>query len=941
MKPTFYNGSSFPDWRQEKEIAILTLFLLALAVFKAASNFGFDLTEIDRLYISQATLEGVAVDRRIQLFYRSVIFVLLASPLLYSSLCVLRRKVGLRPQHLTVPAFLAAGGTLLIAAECSGFAAGHAIDLFAGLLGVSLLANAFTARRWLPRIIAQPGYSAAVATLALLMYAAGTLLFNSAEWWAAWCTWMAVGIYLFLMAILPLAHAWSRIAYRRLFFLLLPLAAVPPALFVSVESVFWVHQHYGVFPPYRWIFAGSLLLVALAVIRRFGQRPAPSTAQLFRAYFLPGALLAFLLLALYEPVIDQPTESFELANPANALMRIFAFGEIPFLDFLSSHVFSEQYYGILHNLIFGYEGNLDFLTYKFFNPLLVLLLAYVFLTRLLGNGFLGLVFLLLFPFTELLVANMLMASVLVLFIALRAVREGKLWQYYLLLLLPVVLFFWKLDTGSAALFAAVFFVPVLFWAERQRPDVRKVGKAFGLFLATGMLAVLIACLLRPPAQIWDNLVNALHYAAANQAHGYAQLAPRMSHVFARFHIWMPAVALILIFHQIVQLRREPEERFARLSALFFFLVFLGNFQRGLVRHGFMEGLDTLLSSTFYLALALSLFAWIRPKDALWRFTCWASISFVLVIGLKHFPVGNEPTIMEKVLSAPTLSGFDRALQDEGFTGKVTEDEAFAAIQYQGLKELLDRHLSPEQTFLDFSNTPMLYYYCQRRVPAYFCQNLQNTVDDHLQIDHLSYLSPEKVPVVVYAYSPRKWWDATDGVPNAMRQYLIAEYIYAHYKPFGRIGQHSIWIAKDWGLEWPTEGPGEPSYLQHFDYNKAAGFVQDYFAEEGAGQLELLAEHAFPSDTQIMTLPEKVSKAGYVLAECTFEPAAEGKIIVQAWGRNDLLGVITFRAQAGRKKYMVPLSNHYLWHAGGPERVLVKGTDSTVRIKFYKYTWDES
>ena len=70
-------------------------------------------------------------------------------------------------------------------------------------------------------------------------------------------------------------------------------------------------------------------------------------------YYAPSVLLTFLLFTIYHPIIDQSTEMFELANPSISQMRIFAFSEIPFVDFMSSHMFSEQFYGLLYNFIFG------------------------------------------------------------------------------------------------------------------------------------------------------------------------------------------------------------------------------------------------------------------------------------------------------------------------------------------------------------------------------------------------------------------------------------------------------------------------------------------------------------------------------------------------------------------------------------------------------------
>ena len=47
-----------------------------------------------------------------------------------------------------------------------------------------------------------------------------------------------------------------------------------------------------------------------------------------------------------------PEELFELANPVASQMRMFVFNEIPVIDFMSSHMFSEQLFETFYNCIF-------------------------------------------------------------------------------------------------------------------------------------------------------------------------------------------------------------------------------------------------------------------------------------------------------------------------------------------------------------------------------------------------------------------------------------------------------------------------------------------------------------------------------------------------------------------------------------------------------------
>jgi hypothetical protein len=135
------------------------------------------------------------------------------------------------------------------------------------------------------------------------------------------------------------------------------------------------------------------------------------------------------------------------------------------------------------------------------------------------------------------------------------------------------------------------------------------------------------------------------------------------------------------------------------------------------------------------------------------------------------------------------------------------DKAFEKENIFEFKDFLKNHFSEKATFLDFSNTPMLYFYTQRNVPSYFNQYMQNTVDEYLQRENLKKLATMEVPVVVYSNVPKSWFDCTDGVENSLRYFLIAEHIYQNYHPFAVLSKHSIWIKNGLSLRlgnYPTD-----------------------------------------------------------------------------------------------------------------------------------------
>ncbi|MFW6351615.1 MAG: hypothetical protein ACOC2E_04460, partial [Bacteroidota bacterium] len=111
------------------------------------------------------------------------------------------------------------------------------------------------------------------------------------------------------------------------------------------------------------------------------KKPIWQGRRLMDQLMMPAIVFGSVFYFFYDPFPFQTTETFELANPANSLLRIFEYNQIPFFDFLSSHNLSEQWYGVIHSLIFGFQPNLDFLVYRFFNHLVFVFVLYIFLKK--------------------------------------------------------------------------------------------------------------------------------------------------------------------------------------------------------------------------------------------------------------------------------------------------------------------------------------------------------------------------------------------------------------------------------------------------------------------------------------------------------------------------------------------------------------------------------
>jgi hypothetical protein len=94
------------------------------------------------------------------------------------------------------------------------------------------------------------------------------------------------------------------------------------------------------------------------------------------------------------------------------------------------------------------------------------------------------------------------------------------------------------------------------------------------------------------------------------------------------------------------------------------------------------------------------------------------------------------------------------------------------------RRYVDAHLRPDETFFDFSNQAALYFYCDRRSPIRFIaapfyepETFQNEV--------IAALERERPPMVVLPHG--EWTDTFDGIANARRVPLVADYVYANYR----------------------------------------------------------------------------------------------------------------------------------------------------------------
>lgn len=899
----------FISLKFEWEILSVGLFISACIVLTYFQSVSFNLEIPSQLYISQASSDGIDAGKRIAFYYTSILLLLSASFIAYTILYHFFNYCKAKTKWKQWVAVVSCSGCLLVVAESMGAKSLDSIRLIAMILLLGILLLLLS--RWMKSLNYVRHHHFITAYILTAILITITLQFVSNSKFNFHSLFIIVSVvWACLLVLCKQATTCSVISLFRIF---LPLAFVPIILFVSIEAYFFCEVKYDFTLSYKTFFAIMLLISFVMYFLKQRLRPSkPNLQKLIVRYFAPSILLCFVLLSFYHPVIEQPEELFELANPANAQLRFWNFHEFPVIDFMSSHMLSEQFYGYLYHLFFPLYAQPDFLVYEFIYILLFYFLGYYFCLCLFKNAGIALCLLIAFPFIENLFAIHLFFAVLAFYACNKILAKPSIKHYLILAGTLVLLILWRLDTGAAAILATCIYLPLQLL--KQKIAWRILLKSILHFSTLLLLILLFIFIFRSPSELLKNVQLALHYMSGNQAHAYSLLSNSFDQHTYFFYVLIPLLSLIGIVVNIYSISKSKLSTFEHKASIFFYILVLANFQRGLVRHHFMEGNDSFLVSTFYLATALCILAFLQYKNIASKFVVFSISSFMLVITISYFPLASGKTSLENALTSSTSLHLHEYLDQPNRKGRTMVNESFAKTHYQDLKLFLDQHLKPSQTFFDFSNTPMLYFYCQRTVPSYFCQNQQNAIDAFIQQTDIKKFSVDNMPVVVYSNNPPNWFDATDNIPNSLRQYYYAEYIYQNYKPFCVLSGKSIWIDKK--LNWSINNiqlDGNANLSKTHDYKKMAMYMNRYYTNQTNNVLQFVSDYSV-SDTSNIYIPHLLQGASNIFARIHIQkPIDEKTITINLMSNSSVCANYTFQTSATDTDYIIRLSNHYLWY----------------------------
>ncbi len=746
-------------------------FALSVALMTWLSKMDYSIVDLSQGFFSEATYDNVDISARKNLIWR--VLGLALSLFFLGKLVLHKIKSLVSHSAYGIIAALSGFGLVTIFVELWRIPMGSTLNLIYALIGLSIIyalieRNKFVVDIGLPSLL---GLSAAWSFLMVFFH--GSVLWHEAVFY--------VGL-VFIVGLVLMSKFGVR--YTRLENYLFPGYLLPLVCFGVRQIIIRRQSEYSLLNELGlMIFVLGIVYLSIYLITKF------RLTDRFKINLLMVFCFGITIYAYYQYRIPFPQDSFELANSANALMRFELFDELPFLDYLSSHNLFDHLNPFVYHLFHDFDGTVSYVTYDFLRHGLTTCCGFVILHYLFRNPYYALGVVLLLPFNR---AMFAMSLPLLSIVFLHKVINGfSFRRLYLYGLWSLFLVFWKIDVGFANLLASAIVLIWYLWHQRSQQKILKLFKAVGAMVFTIAVFIVIAVMMRSFDQVMDGIQSTLMYYRGDQSHGLPTLSRNDYGLLFKWHYFV--FPFLLFFSLMFLLMKSEREKLGlfkspwKLALIFLGVFYFANFQRGLVRHSLMSGTDVNLSS--YVFLFIALFAcYFSPK--IWRH--WVFV-FVILIGVSQFRYaesrGLHP-IFERAssfLHEDNIKHKDRKFQASRF---------LTTHKYLDFVKFIDRHFSDTQTFIDFTNTPMLYFHSKRYVPSYFNQALQNTVTDELQKRYLKRVQDLDVPVVVYRSHPSTWGDATDGIPNNLRYNLVAQYIFKNYEPYRIISGKEIWLRKD-------------------------------------------------------------------------------------------------------------------------------------------------
>ena len=765
-----------------------TVLFYSLWVLHAwVKGYDWELKEVINGQIGQGTLDGLNLAARNAMFYSGGLLFLISLFVFSGIYFVLQNRVK---QFSELPEWgysnaISAAGVLVMVSGFFGARTDHSLEFVYLLHKLFLLMS--VVHVFYPKTRTALDYAVSVI-LGLSAYFIVALMYSVAR--SAEMPDLYVWLFVFSFFALMANEKWSLTTSKNMD-LLFPFVFMPLVYIIS-EEYYLTMRFKGITEPSRSpVIALFFFIIVLWMWQRKKRHHYRDSEYSLMWRWLPMTVFSLVAFGTYSYFVEYGfQERFETGNKFLPLMEYALYGTISPLEKFNTHLLSDYFFGALYFLVNGLQGNemdlYDFLLYPISALLYYLLFATI--TR---NSYLAVFLSLFFPFAANLFPIGFMAALLPLFGFKLVVRNQVGRKHHLLFsLLVVFTLLWRLEfTYATVLLVPLFLVYLVFSKPGMNVAFKRITFSLVGAIFTLLLLVFTLAYFRE-VPLAERLTQVAHYLSSVQSYGMSSIGDPSSTLFKMQYMVFPVfvvLLLALILTRFVRYELMTEQPWPVLSLFYLCLFYLANFQRGITRHSLQEGTDAFVSTFVYILLLTAPFVFYQKPTPLFRLMYMGFAGILLATNFTlPVPVAAQSgleTSFKKIAESHPASLY--AVNDRVKKTNEVDD-------VQPIASFFNQHLKADQTFLDFSNNPLLYFVCRKPTPAYFYQNPLCIHDAFLQDTYIEDSKKYKAPFVIFSQYHAQGMDEIDGVPTVVRHYRVAEWIYKTYEPYTLQGPFCVW-----------------------------------------------------------------------------------------------------------------------------------------------------
>lgn len=694
---------------------------------------------------------------------------------------------------------------------------------------------------------------------------------------------------------------------------------VPAIISVGLEFIY-ICAEKGLVIPFPWLV---LAIVAAAFI--FAQRKVSAGICI-------GTLTSLCTVAFFNHAysvtwdFNNFANLYEMGNKTVAMETI-RLGSLPIIDYFSAHavfdVWTQLVHAIANPSVVGVLAD----PYGGLNDTIALIIIFFILKSFLSPAA-ALLFVALFPLNVLGIKayNICFVAVLAHYLLQKNFTTKKSIAFWVIIAFNA---FFLYDDGISLGIASIVATSLMLICKRDKKSLFaffSAGAAVGTSLAFFAWILCITKGIAPADRLKEWLELTLKSSAiwATESFGNAKSIP---FVFAYFIA--PASASLAFYYTAYKCIRNKQISIIAGTTIIFAVAELLFIPRGIIFHNLteMNGLAGRLInfwpwtiSCFALFLVEERNVQKQAKDWLWVFAFAASLFIVASSVTRYLPNANAQLFSSSIHNAEQ---FHNAPSQKIQGPRIVYSERTADF-ILAVKSALDSILTPEETFLDFSNATALYALTERTSPSYVAQSPGLLSTPFTQKQLLQQMEQKGIPIAIVGnadlpYLREMTWEP-HNIPHNIRYYLIAEYIYKNYKPFKVIGELALWCKVDRCNEFlPYDYDANLRNAHAYSLNMLPYVWAHYDIQKASSNPKVLnSRQASYLKLQIENKAQKNSAAKITLSSENVPRTI----------------AFNFTVVPGEDTYLIRVSADSYWHAFDFDNIQLSGEDLTLLQSYF-------